>query len=72
VWASRSTLYSISWSDESLLNLVIRRLIRNDRLRDYYAVDAQAVLQDFEQQRDLFYKVFPDLARVRRCGGPRA
>lgn len=51
---------AISWDQQSLLNLVIRRCLRNEAVRDYYAVDSDEVLASVERQKELFYRVFPD------------
>lgn len=50
---------TITWGPHALLNLVIRRALHNDRLREFYAVDASAVLSNVDEQRKLFYRIFP-------------
>lgn len=50
---------TIGWDKASLLNLVIRRLVHNETLRDVYAVELSSVLQDAEEQSKLFYRLFP-------------
>jgi hypothetical protein len=50
---------TISWDSESLLNLVIRRLLQSDDLTRNYLEDRQTVLGSLEAQRRLFYRVFP-------------
>jgi hypothetical protein len=51
---------TIRWDGQSLLNLVIRRCLRNEAIRDYYAVDEAQVLADTGKQKELFYRIFPD------------
>jgi len=51
--------FSIAWNKDSLLNLIVRRLVRNPLLREYYGVDEAAVLADARQQEALFYRIFP-------------
>lgn len=51
---------AISWDAQSLLNLVIRRCLRNDAIRQFYDVDESEVLSSVDRQRELFYRVFPD------------
>jgi hypothetical protein len=57
----------IKWDKDSLLNLVIRRLIQNERFCSIYRVDQKSVLSSYEQQEELFYRVYPEQVEV----GPR-
>ena len=58
--ASHITKFTvIEWNQASLLNLIIRRLISNDSLVDAMNIDRELILNNFSQQRDLFYRVFP-------------
>jgi hypothetical protein len=50
---------TISWSAETLLNLVVRRLLRNLELVSRYGADPAVVLAEASKQRDFFYRVFP-------------
>jgi hypothetical protein len=51
---------TISWKDrEALLNLVIRRILHNVELQQFYDVDPTTILADAEQQERLFYRIFP-------------
>ena len=50
---------SLSWDLNSLLNLVIRRLLHNQVILEEYKVVPQDVLGNLEQQVRLFYSVFP-------------
>lgn len=50
----------IRWNPTTLLNLVVRRLLRNETIVEAYAVDKISVLDEVEEQRELFYRIFPD------------
>jgi hypothetical protein len=50
---------TIAWSRTSLLNLIVRRALQNNELRQLYAVDEQ-LLSSAADQETLFYWVFPD------------
>lgn len=50
---------SIVWNRDSLLNLVVRRLLRNEAIRSFYSVDETDVLADARKQEALFSRVFP-------------
>ena len=49
----------LEWSQASLLNLIIRRMISNRTLVEAFAVDREQTLRDFDAQQELFYRVFP-------------
>lgn len=51
---------TISWSENQLLNLVMRRVLQSDAVQDYYSIKQKDYLADFEKQRDLFYVIFPE------------
>lgn len=58
--ASHITRYTrITWDQQSLLNLVLRRALKNVELRSNYKVTAEAVLSDAKLQEDTFYRIFP-------------
>lgn len=50
---------TISWDRASLLNLVVRRMISNEALRQMYSVDSATILKDVQKQEEVFYRVFP-------------
>ena len=50
----------ITWTAESLLNLVVLRLTSNDSLNAYLLIDVNSVKADLNQQRELFYRIAPD------------
>jgi hypothetical protein len=51
---------TITWDKQSLLNLVVRRVLHNDTLRTYYKADRATTLLDFQEQSGLFYRIYPD------------
>lgn len=51
---------TIAWSEASLLNLVVRRLLQNDLLVEEYNVDSEDVLRDATAQRQFFNRLVPD------------
>ena len=51
---------TLTWDDTSLLNLLIRRALSNSDICDYYGVIPEDVLADIDQQRKLFYRIFPE------------
>jgi len=50
---------TLEWSPEALLNLVIRRLLKNKVLVDAFGINRDAVLRNFQAQNNLFYRFFP-------------
>ncbi|ABM42179.1 conserved hypothetical protein [Acidovorax sp. JS42] len=55
---------TISWSPQSLLNLIILRAIRNDKITQDYKVNASQIAQSHAEQRSLYYKIFPEQVDV--------
>jgi hypothetical protein len=51
---------TITWDKQSLMNLVIRRVLKNEVLREQYQVEPHEVLSDYSKQTALFYRMFPD------------
>jgi hypothetical protein len=50
---------TITWDQKSLLNLIVRRLLHNAAIRDFYGIDPNLVLASSTQQEALFYRAFP-------------
>jgi len=50
---------NLSWTKESLLNLIIRRILDNESIIDSYKIDIESVIADAQEQEELFYKLFP-------------
>jgi hypothetical protein len=55
---------TISWNKDTLLNLVIRRVLRNDSIRQFYKADEQNILSNVKVQEEFFYRVFPPQVNV--------
>lgn len=51
---------TITWKEADLTNLVVRRLLSNQAICDYYTADKAAILSDFKKQTEFIYRVFPD------------
>jgi hypothetical protein len=51
----------IRWDVRSLLNLIVRRLIENEKVVQSYGIDKVQVTEDIEAQGALFYRLFPKL-----------
>jgi hypothetical protein len=50
----------IRWDTPTLLNLIVRRLLKNAAVRSFYDVSEAEVLSSVERQQELFYRIFPD------------
>ncbi len=51
---------SVSWTTETLLNLLIRRVLNNPDLVNEYEIDKDSVLDDSGEQNALFDHLFPE------------
>jgi hypothetical protein len=49
----------ITWTKESLLNLIIRRLLDNEVIISEYVLNKAEILESFSKQEETFYKFFP-------------
>jgi hypothetical protein len=50
---------TLNWNQQSLLNLIIRRLSFNDELCSFYGLKRVDILSTAQLQNDFFYSVFP-------------
>ena len=50
---------TLNWDSQSLLNLIVNRLVSNVDICTYYQIDASNVMSDLTLQEEFFYKVFP-------------
>jgi len=50
---------TIEWTPEALLNLIVKRALKNAPVVGYLGVDVGGVLESFERQREVFYRIFP-------------
>lgn len=51
---------TLTWSKNALLNLIIKRVLKNAALIEADNIDRDAVLRSFPAQTELFYKLFPE------------
>src|SRR6185312_4458300 len=50
---------SIDWDDQSLLNLLVRRITSNDQICRHYDLRRDDILSDATLQAEFFYRMFP-------------
>jgi hypothetical protein len=50
---------TISWDQQQLMNLLVRRILQSDEVAEYYSIKATTVLADVAAQDALFYRIFP-------------
>lgn len=50
---------TLNWDRQSLLNLIVNRLVSNDDICTYYEVKAENIMSALTLQEEFFYKVFP-------------
>lgn len=50
---------TINWTRETLLNLIVSRILNNEVIVDYLEIDKQKVLADLEEQEKVFNRLFP-------------
>jgi hypothetical protein len=55
---------TISWNRNSLLNLIVRRLLHNKAVQDAYSVSEDLPKQSVEEQEFFFYRVYPNQVDV--------
>jgi hypothetical protein len=51
---------TIKWNKNTLINVVVKRLLNNRVMCDYLDVNREKVSDDISKQEDVFYRVFPD------------
>lgn len=51
---------NITWSENSLMNLVVSRIVANPQVSKYLGIDPVAVRKDYSAQRDVFYRIAPE------------
>jgi hypothetical protein len=49
----------LDWTPAALLNLIVRRLLKNDVIVKEFKIDRENVLGNFDAQNALFYRFFP-------------
>ncbi len=50
---------TINWSKETIVNLIIRRLLYNQQIIDKFKLNKSDILLDYKKQEELFYRFFP-------------
>lgn len=50
---------TLTWDEQSLLNLIVRRLASNERICQHFNVKRETILGNSDLQRSFFYRVFP-------------
>lgn len=50
---------TLNWDSQSILNLIVNRLVSNQSICDYYKLDPANIMSDLTLQEEVFYKVFP-------------
>jgi hypothetical protein len=50
---------TLTWPSNSLLNLIVKRILNNKVVVDEFKVDRNKVLASFDAQQDIFYQLFP-------------
>ena len=51
---------TITWEPQALLQLVMRRTLKNEEIASYYAVEPQTVFASVDEQQKLLQRMFPD------------
>lgn len=57
---------TISWDRNTLLNLIVRRIVQNDSICVFFKLNKPAILNSSEQQLSAFYQIFPPQVEVGR------
>ena len=51
---------TITWTEQSILNLIIKRFIENEIIVDEYKLNKVEVVSDYKNQEKLFNRIFPE------------
>ena len=51
---------TLNWDRQTLLNLIVNRLLSNNDICSYYQIEAKNIMSDLTLQEEFFYKVFPE------------
>ncbi|MDO8552816.1 MAG: hypothetical protein Q7S01_04845 [bacterium] len=51
---------TIEWSEVNIVNLIVRRILSNPNIATFYHVVPEQVLANYDEQKKLFYRIFPD------------
>ncbi len=55
---------TVEWDRSSLLNLIVRRVLHNEAIRENFEVDPAGVLESTDTQESFFFRMFPDQVDV--------
>jgi hypothetical protein len=55
---------TISWKKETIVNLIMRRLLSNQAIIDEYKINREEILANYDDQENLFYRLFPEQIEV--------
>jgi hypothetical protein len=55
---------TIVWSKETIVNLIIRRLLNNESFVAKYGLNKSDILSEYKKQEQLFYRFFPEQIEV--------
>lgn len=50
---------TISWNSKNLLNLIVSRALQNTTLLKKYGVEREAILSNYNKQKEFYYKMIP-------------
>lgn len=50
---------TIEWERSTILNLIVRRFLKNELVAKYYSVSPEIVEASLDKQENLFYRIFP-------------
>lgn len=51
---------TLEWNRESLVNLIMRRILNNEDIITQYNLNYHQIIDNFSEQQKLFYRLFPD------------
>jgi len=55
---------TISWKKETIVNLIMRRLLSNQIIIDEFKINRENILANYDEQESLFYRLFPEQIEV--------
>jgi hypothetical protein len=50
---------TLRWSEDQILNMLVKRLFADEKLRSYFEIDKEKLDSDQNYRKECFYKVFP-------------
>ncbi|HAO47015.1 MAG TPA: hypothetical protein DCQ97_08825 [Chitinophagaceae bacterium] len=55
---------TIGWKKETIVNLIMRRLLNNSIITSEFNINKDAILNDYRKQEEIFYKFFPEQIEI--------